>query len=69
MGGMPGATNPKRPPGPMATFIVRVSQDESGQLRGIVQRVATGLKVRVHGAAEIGRIIEEVTDRSAPRAS
>ena len=44
----------------MATFIVRVSQDESGQLRGIVQRVATGLKVRVHGAAEIGRIIEEV---------
>jgi hypothetical protein len=44
----------------MRTFIVRVSPDELGELQGIVERVATGLKQRFHGAAEIGRIIREV---------
>jgi hypothetical protein len=54
-------TNPRRPvPGGLTTFIVRVSADESGELKGIVERVATGLKQRFHGAAEIGRIIRDV---------
>lgn len=47
-------------PGGMTTFIVRVSDDESGELRGIVERVATGFKQRFHGAAEISRIIRDV---------
>jgi hypothetical protein len=54
-------TSAGRPvPGGMRTFIVRVSPDESGELEGIVERVATGLKQRFHGSAEIGRIIREV---------
>ena len=38
----------------------RVAADESGELRGIVERVATGLKQRFRGAAEISRIIGDV---------
>jgi hypothetical protein len=54
-------TSPRRSvPGGMRTFIVRVSPYESGELHGIVEQVATGLKQRFHGAAEIGRIIREV---------
>jgi hypothetical protein len=44
----------------MTTFIVRVAPDESGDLQGIVERVATGLKQRFRGAAEISRIIRDV---------
>lgn len=40
------------------TFIVRVSQDEAGQLSGIVERVRTGEKQRFYGPATIGQIIE-----------
>jgi hypothetical protein len=49
-----------RPSGERATFIVRVSLDESGALHGVVERVATGLKQRFHDAREIGRIIGEI---------
>jgi hypothetical protein len=44
----------------MTTFIVRVAPDESGELWWIVERVATGLKQRFRGAAEISRIIRDV---------
>ena len=44
----PGAHVPEG----MTTFIVRVARDESGELQGIVERVATGLKQRFRGAAE-----------------
>jgi hypothetical protein len=47
-------------PGGITTFIVRVSRDESGGLQGVVERVATGLKLQFHGAAEISRLIEKV---------
>ena len=48
------------PQPPTATFIVRVSLDAAGELIGVVERVATGLKVRVHDATAIGRVIEDL---------
>ena len=44
----------------MTTFIVRVALGESGELQGIVERVATGFKQRFRGAEEISRIIRDV---------
>jgi hypothetical protein len=58
MAAMTEATPRETQPHP-TTFIVRVSLDGTGELIGIVERAATGLKVRVHGVAEIGRVIEE----------
>ena len=52
---------------PTTTFIVRVSLDASGALRGVVERVATSLKVRVRDGAEIGRVIEDALRSRATR--
>jgi len=60
IGAMAQAT-PREPlPGAPTTFIVRVSLGAAGELQGVVERVATGLKIRVHGAEEIGRVIARV---------
>ena len=39
------------------TFIVRVSQNESGRIAGVVERVRTGEKERVDGLAAISGAI------------
>ena len=42
------------------TFIVRVSRDRAGRLRGIVERTRTGEKWRFEDAQAIGRLVEEM---------
>lgn len=49
-----------------AAFVVRASRDASGRLTGIVERVATGEKVRFAGAEDMAQIIERMVPR--PRA-
>ena len=39
------------------TFIVRVSLDPAGQLRGLVTRVQTGAKERFEGIEALGAVI------------
>jgi hypothetical protein len=51
-----GAGGRARTNGPIA-FIVRVSVDTEGGVTGVVERVRTGQKERVHGLDEIGRVI------------
>jgi hypothetical protein len=49
------------------TFIVRMSRDSSGGVRGIVERAATGAKERFVGCAAIGPLIAGMieTERTA----
>ncbi len=49
------------------TFIVRVSLDESGQLRGIVEQVKTGRKQQFDSADAICRIIERPVEAEHER--
>ncbi|HEV8437925.1 MAG TPA: hypothetical protein VGT40_07510 [Methylomirabilota bacterium] len=42
------------------TFIVRVSRDRDGRLRGIVERVKTGEKHRFEHSEGIGGLIERM---------
>lgn len=42
------------------TFIVRITRDPSGRLRGIVERVRTGEKQRFTGADEVGGVIAQM---------
>ncbi len=51
------------------TFIVRVSLDESGQLRGIVEQVKTGRKQEFDSADAICRIIERLVEAEHERPS
>jgi hypothetical protein len=44
------------------TFIVRISRDPSGSLRGVVERVRTGEKERFAGGDGIARAIERMLD-------
>jgi hypothetical protein len=52
-----------------ASFVVRVAQDERGQVSGVVERVATGAKEAFTGMEAIGRVIARMLQRErAPRA-
>ena len=51
------------------TFIVRVSLDDSGQLRGIVEQVKTGRKQQFDSADAICRIIERLVEAEHERPS
>ncbi|MGH7315069.1 MAG: hypothetical protein ACRELW_03110 [Candidatus Rokuibacteriota bacterium] len=42
------------------TFIVRVSRDRAGRLRGIVERARTGEKWRFEDSQAIGRLVERM---------
>jgi hypothetical protein len=48
-----------------AAFVVRASRDGAGRVTGVVERVATGEKVRFIGADAMAEVIE----RMVPRAS
>jgi hypothetical protein len=43
--------------GEYTTFIVRVRQDDAGQLSGVVERVRTGEKVPFHGLQTLSRAV------------
>lgn len=51
-----------------ATFIVRLSRDASGALRGIVERAATGVKQPVDSCAAIGPVIAAMLEAEQPLA-
>jgi hypothetical protein len=42
------------------TFIVRVSRDRAGRLRGIVERARTGEKWKFEDSQGIGRLVERM---------
>ena len=49
------------------TFVVRVSVDAAGRLRGVVERVRTGEKAAFKGRVAIGTVIARmVAARRAP---
>ena len=51
-------------------FVVRVSRDEHGRLRGVVERIKTGQKQRFTGAESLGPLIDSMVgarDRSGSR--
>jgi hypothetical protein len=41
----------------VATFIVRLTRDPAGRLRGTVERARTGEKARVARARDVGAVI------------
>jgi hypothetical protein len=45
------------------TFVVRLTYSELGKVTGVVERVRTGLKVRVEGLEAIGQVIEQMIER------
>lgn len=45
------------------TFIVRTWQDAGGRLTGVVERVATGEKVRFQGAEALAQLIQRMLER------
>jgi hypothetical protein len=52
---------------PVVTFMIRITRDAAGRLRGTVERVRTGEKERFTGADGIGGVIERMlqTDQEA----
>lgn len=52
----------KAAPDPVLTFIVRITRDPGGGLRGTVERVRTGEKERFTGADGIGEVVERMLD-------
>jgi hypothetical protein len=50
----------KAAPRPVLTFIVRISRECDGRLRGTVERVRTGRKERFRDAEGIGGVIEQM---------
>jgi hypothetical protein len=44
------------------TFVVRVSRDEAGRVRGVVERVRTGHKERFDGLDDIAAIIRRLLE-------
>ncbi len=53
-------------PRPVLTFLVRISRDPRGRLRGTVERVRTGEKERFMGAGGIGGVIERMLQDDHP---
>jgi hypothetical protein len=51
-------------PEPPATFIVRVTRAEDGEISGVVERPRMGVKHRFRGAATLARYIEEALERN-----
>ena len=49
------------------TFVVRVVQSSTGELRAVVERVSTGRKERVQTAESIGLAIAAMALEEAPR--
>jgi hypothetical protein len=51
------------------TFVVRVSADAAGRLRGVVERVRTGERAAFEGWVAIGAVIERMVaaGRDPPR--
>jgi hypothetical protein len=45
---------------PVVIFMVRITRDAAGHLRGTVERVRTGEKERFTGAGGIGGVIERM---------
>jgi len=45
---------------PPVTFVVRVSRDRGGRLRGIVERVKTGAKAPFTGADALAEVIDRM---------
>jgi hypothetical protein len=45
---------------PVVIFMVRITRDGAGRLRGTVERVRTGEKERFTGADGIGGVIERM---------
>jgi hypothetical protein len=48
------------------TFIVRVSENESGGLTGVVEHARTGRKERFEQLESIGRVIAALLSRTDP---
>ena len=48
---------PAEHPGEPITLILRIRQDDAGQLSGVVERVRTGEKVRFHGLENLSRTV------------
>jgi hypothetical protein len=51
------------------TFVVRVSADASGRLRGVVERVRTGERAAFRGRVALGAVIARMVaaGRAPPR--
>jgi hypothetical protein len=49
--------------GTTITFIVRISRDQEGGLGGVVERVKTGEKRRVHRIEDLGPLIVQMLER------
>ncbi len=43
-----------------ATYVVRVSRDDGGEIRGVVVQVATGQRLPFAGAAGAGPLLEKL---------
>jgi hypothetical protein len=57
-----------REPAEPVSFIVRLTRDEDGGLSGVVERVRTGEKHRVHEVEAIGPLIARLAREESPRA-
>jgi hypothetical protein len=51
--------------GEYTTLIVRVRQDDAGQMSGVVERVRTGEKVQFHGLETVGRAVSSLLPTGA----
>jgi hypothetical protein len=56
----------RRTDGPLgfATFIVRISHDDTESIGGVVEWVRTGERIRFHGLAAISEIIARMVERA-----
>jgi hypothetical protein len=60
-----GRMEPAEHPGEYTTLIVRIRQDDAGQLSGVVERVRTGEKVRFHGLETLSRAVASLLTTAA----
>ena len=51
--------------GEYTTLIVRIRQDDAGQLNGVVERARTGEKVRFHGLGTLSRAVASLLSTPA----
>ena len=51
--------------GKRSSFVVRVVEDRSGEMSGVIERVATGAKIAFKDLEAIGQVIREML-RDAP---
>ena len=54
---------------PDAAFVVRVSRDRQGRLRGVVERIKTGEKRPFTGAESLGAVVERMLATATDRAT